>query len=341
MGALVEGKNDLYTFCINNDDLGKAIMQEWTGECITDNKIYSIQEVHRASRKKFNWVCIYGHKWASMVVSRTSEHTQCPYCSGKLVIKGENDLKTWCLANGDYGEQVAKEWTGHCINDNLQYKLDEVTALSAKKFEWKCDKGHTWEAKVQTRTFQKSCCTECYKKTVKGRKIKLRVGENDLKTWCLNNGDYGKQVASEWTGQCVTDNLHYNLDEVTKASNRRFKWICSKGHEWDANVFTRTSSPKGCPYCSGRAVLKGENDLETWCKNVGDYGKLLMSQWTGYCFTDDHYYNPDEVVKGSSKVFRWKCSYGHEWKAQLYSRTREKTGCPVCFRQQRKSKKVS
>lgn len=251
MGALVEGKNDLYTFCINNDDLGKVIMQEWTGECITDNKIYSIQKVHRASRKKFNWVCNYGHKWASMVLSRTNEHTQCPYCSGKLVIKGENDLKTWCLANGDYGEQVAKEWTGHCINDNLQYKLDEVT----------------------------------------------------------------------------------------KASNRRFKWICSKWHEWDANVFTRTSSPKGCPYCSGRAVLKGENDLKTWCKKAGDYGKLLMSQWTGYCFTDDHYYNLDEVVKGSSKAFRWKCSYGHEWKAQLYSRTREKTGCPVCFRQQRKSKR--
>ena len=29
---------------------------------------------------------------------------------------------------------------------------------------------------------------------------KLIQGENDFKTWCLNNGDYGKKLLSEFVG---------------------------------------------------------------------------------------------------------------------------------------------
>ena len=35
-----------------------------------------------------------------------------------------------------------------------------------------------------------------------------------------------------------------------------------KRHEWQAPI-DRRSQGKGCPYCSGRNVIKGENDLQT------------------------------------------------------------------------------
>ncbi len=43
---------------------------------------------------------------------------------------------------------------------------------------------------------------------------KLQKGINDLKTWCLNNGDFGKQLMQEWTGECE-DGKHYEIDEVS------------------------------------------------------------------------------------------------------------------------------
>lgn len=39
----------------------------------------------------------------------------------------------------------------------------------------------------------------------------------------------------EWTGDC-DDGKHYEIDEVTKSSGRKFKWRCSEGHEWFAFV---------------------------------------------------------------------------------------------------------
>ncbi len=29
-----------------------------------------------------------------------------------MVIQGENDLYTWCLFNGEYGQQLIREWVG-------------------------------------------------------------------------------------------------------------------------------------------------------------------------------------------------------------------------------------
>ena len=39
-------------------------------------------------------------------------------------------------------------------------------------------------------------------------------------------------------------------------------WICEKGHEWQAMVKSRVSGC-GCPFCTNRALMPGENDLAT------------------------------------------------------------------------------
>lgn len=72
---------------------------------------------------------------------------------------------------------------------------------------------------------------------------------NSLKSWCLSNDSWGQQLMSEWTGEC-TDGKHYKIDEVARASGKRFKWICSKGHEWYSTAANRTSHKTGCPYCN-------------------------------------------------------------------------------------------
>ena len=58
---------------------------------------------------------------------------------------------------------------------------------------------------------------------------RLQKGINDLESWCLNNGSFGKQLMNEWTGEC-DDGTHYRIDEVARGSQKKFKWVCSKGH---------------------------------------------------------------------------------------------------------------
>lgn len=244
--------------------------------------------------------------------------------------KGVNDLESWCLNNGEFGKQLMTEWTGEC-EDGSHYELSEVAKASNKKFKWKCSKGHEWSTTVASRTSYKTDCPHCLR-------ARLQKGVNDLESWCLTNGSFGKQLKSEWTGECEDGKL-YEMDEVAKASSKKFKWVCSNGHEWLTTVKGRTIQRHCCPCCSkgklgekvSKSKLSEENNLQTWCSSHSLFGKQLMFEWTGEC-EDGKHYGLNEVARGSKKKFKWICSKGHEWFANVVNRTKHKQGCPHCFK---------
>ena len=52
----------------------------------------------------------------------------------------------------------------------------------------------------------------------------------------------------------------YNM----KSIGRPVIWKCLKfGEEYAAKISDRIKSDEGCPYCAGRKVLPGSNDLMT------------------------------------------------------------------------------
>jgi len=76
--------------------------------------------------------------------------------------------------------------------------------------------------------------------------------------------------------------------------------------------------------CTGKPLIE-------WCAENGERGDKLLEE---YCDPDE---GAAEVAKGSNYRALWKCSSegcGHEWRAQVGSRTRgERTiGCPKCTR---------
>ena len=334
MGGLQKGVNDLKTWCLSNGSFGKQLISEWTGEC-DDGSHYRIDEVARASNKKFKWVCSNDHEWFTIVNSRTGQKRGCPYCSG-IYVSNENSLKSWCLSNGLWGQQLMSEWTGIC-EDGKHYTINEVAKGSRrKKFKWRCSNGHEWYADASHRTLCKSGCPYCYNADRSEIAAKAMISEeNSLKSWCLSNDSWGQQLMSEWTGECE-DNQHYNIDQVSFGSNKKFRWKCFEGHEWHADVLHRTIG-RSCPYCANtnrskmvsKARLSEENNLKTWCLSNGSFGQRLISEWTGLC-EDDKHYKIDEVARGSHKKFKWQCSKGHEWLAKINDRTKDKTGCPYC-----------
>jgi hypothetical protein len=63
-------------------------------------------------------------------------------------------------------------------------------------------------------------------------------------------------------------------------------------------------------------LVVGINDLQTTHPD-------LSSQAVGW--------DPKTTSAGSKKKQKWACSLSHEWHAEIKSRTRQKSGCPVCF----------
>ncbi len=105
---------------------------------------------------------------------------------------------------------------------------------------------------------------------------------------------------------------------VTVFANRKVWWRCSKGHEWNTLISTR-SGGSGCPYCSGQLLLKGFNDFATTHPQ-------LAQEWSDRNLP----LTPDMINEKSRRNVWWKCrECGYEWQSVVYARVKG-TVCPVC-----------
>lgn len=146
---------------------------------------------------------------------------------------------------------------------------------------------------------------------------KLIVGENDLLTWCKNNGEWGQKLIDEWFGQ-YEDGTPVAMDEISYGSKKKVKWKCIDGHIWDATCKDRTLQKYGCLICSGHKIIKGVNDLETT-------HPILVKDWD-----INNTLKSCQVTCGSHYKANWVCAEcGHKWNAVVKNRV-SGNGCPEC-----------
>ena len=100
-------------------------------------------------------------------------------------------------------------------------------------------------------------------------------------------------------------------EHVTANSGKSVWWKCKNGHEWQANV-SRRNNGANCPYCSGRLVTSGVNDLCT-------INPELANEWD---YEKNTKLRPDQIKSNSRKKVWWKCPSGHEWLARIDHRNR-------------------
>jgi len=276
---LVKGKNDLAS-------QRPYLLDEWDYDT---NYPLMPSEVAVGSAKKVGWICRLGHKWNAVVSSRALDGRGCPYCSGRKVLVGFNDL-------GSQNPELAAEWD---ISKNGLLIPEQIYMTSHRKVWWKCSKGHSYKASVANRSMGTGCPYCAGKATLKGF--------NDFATQC-------PELIEEWD---FSKNGH-SPDEVNRWSKQKFWWVCKNGHEWKATVGDRTVG-NGCPYCGNRKVIEGETDFLTMNPD-------LMKEWN---YSKNIGVDPSELTFQTTKKVWWKCKKGHEWRTSIYDR-RKGTGCPVC-----------
>jgi len=160
--------------------------------------------------------------------------------------------------------------------------------------EWKCKKGHTFQAKIFnfTRPKEEVLCHIC-----SGRKV--LAGYNDLKT-------LHPHIASEADG--------WDTSQFTAGSNLRKPWKCKFGHKWEVKISSRVIFKTGCPQCAHQKVISGVTDLATKYP-------LIAKQAYGW--------DPTQVMPGSHAKMDWICERNHVWPSPINIRVKG-SGCPYC-----------
>ena len=276
---VLNGYNDLQT---TNPILAK----EWNYE---RNGNLKPEDISANSKQKVWWKCSKGHEWQAVISSRNIG-SGCPYCAGKDVIEGYNDLQT-------VNPQLANEWN---YEKNGKLKPEAFTANSGHKVWWKCQNGHEWQATIDNRNNGRGCPYCASKRVLKGY--------NDLHTM-------NPALSKEWNNE---KNAGLTSADVTPNSHEKVWWKCSKGHEWQAAISSRNNGC-GCPYCSGKRTLTGYNDLQT-------ANPTLAKEWN---YDKNNGLTPTDVTPNSHKKVWWKCQNGHEWQATIKNRNNGR-GCRLC-----------
>lgn len=309
------------------------------------------------SAKKVLWVCPLGHEWSARILN-IKHGSRCPYCSGRKVLPGFNNLQT---TDPDVAKLFDKERNA--------VDLMFVSIGSNKKYWFKCENApHSYEAEPY-RIKDGRRCSYCAGK-------KILTGFNDLLTTAPN-------LETWWDFEKNT----INIQEVSKGSHKVVWWVCQEGHSFqkDVNEMNRNTV---CGYCAGKVILSGYNDLATLRPDFLEFidhkknshvdftvispwtdvvlvGKCALGhEWTTspdrlssgyrcpYCsgrkllqgyndlaarhpelvpyWSDKNDVLPHEISYMNGRKVWWKCDLGHEWQAVVNDIAGKKSWCSIC-----------
>ncbi len=195
--------------------------------------------------------------------------------------------------------ELAKEWA---YDLNAPLTPEHFGPSANKSAWWRCKQGHTWKSVIQQRTFHRSGCRRCT--------LQAATSENNL---AVIRPDLVKEWHPEKNG-CIRP------EKIFPKSNLKIWWVCNEGHEWQAVIGSR-SSGTDCPFCYGRYASK--------TNNLAILYPTLLVEWNAEL---NKGINPSDLTPHTGKKVWWRCNKRHSWQATIYNRTKNKSGCPICAR---------
>tara|TARA_B110000211_G_C14031701_1_gene532433 strand:+ start:33 stop:1538 length:1506 start_codon:yes stop_codon:yes gene_type:complete len=232
-------------------------------------------------------------------------------------------------------QKVARERGGRCLSKEYFRAKDNLL--------WECDKGHQWYANADNTINKGKWCRACkglMPDTIEnmqdiaekrgGQCLSTAYVNNNTKlTWKCSEGHEWEARPSSikrgtWCARCSFD--YVTLDDLDahaaslggKCITRRFKtktskmeWECKEGHRWEAKPQAVVGVRK--TWCS---VCRGSHPLSL------EIIKDIAISRGGECLSAS-YINIDSHLK-------WRCGFGHEWKATSNKVKNGYQWCPTC-----------
>ena len=77
------------------------------------------------------------------------------------------NLKEFCIKEGKL--YLLDEWD---CEKNLPHTPETISQSSYNRVWWKCDKGHSWQTQLKSRSASRTRCPVCYEEELKERRKK-------------------------------------------------------------------------------------------------------------------------------------------------------------------------
>ena len=349
---VLEGYNDLYTFCIANHR--NDLIAEFDNE---KNK-FTMREITAGSAKLVWWKCPKGHSYQAAAHRRIRTGSGCGVCSHNILMKNENDLLTT-------HPEIAKEWD----YEKNEKKPEEVMAGSnIAKYWFVCPKGHSYEATPLDRKRGNNCpicaiekhtsfpekaiffyikkyideAEENYRRTFLGRMEidiylpKQALGiEYDGVAWhkdykrdqkkdniCTSHGITIIRIRETGCDDYVSDSIKkyiqpYDMQELSNAIRFIFQFL-NQRFQMDIDADINVDRDR-ISILEQINISEKTNSIASYCPEIKQY-------W-------DHEKNgkitPEQISHASSKKIYLRCELGHTWEVTA-SNFPSHPWCPYC-----------
>ena len=243
------------------------------------------------------WVCPRpdcGREYQATIPNRIHRRSGCPYCARKRATPDT------CLTTA--APHIAAQWDKE---KNGDLTPEDVLPGSDRKVWWRCDQGHSWQARICERTgSHKTGCPVCSGRTI--------IPERSLAARL-------PALAVFWHPKNSVP-----MDQVAPNSTLPFWWQCPEGHQWQMspnNIRIDRDKPF-CPFCGKRRVWEKHCLLEQ--------NPALAALW----HPEKNPSSPAETAPFSNRPCWWQCPKGHQWQASpSYMQTFPPDKlCPYCAR---------
>jgi hypothetical protein len=134
-----------------------TVAKEWHPNL---NEPHTPETVTAKNSKKVWWKCLEcSHEWEASISNRTDRNSRCPKCSKR------QRSETVPLAKVAKSGNSISATLGHLVDEwdyekNSPITPETISARSSTKVWWKCDRGHSWQARPGDR-FMGTGCPEC------------------------------------------------------------------------------------------------------------------------------------------------------------------------------------
>lgn len=204
------------------------------------------------SNKKVWWVCEHGHEWSTSPAHRVAGQG-CPICYNANRSEKARPIASPIFNLTTENPSVCKQWDYQKNDKPPQFYLPN----SGAKVWWICEQGsdHSWKAAIHSRTsendgFLNSCPFCAGRKPSKAHNLAKSHPELMLEWHPSKN----KKLPTEYTPK----------------SNSKVWWICSRGHEWEAQINNRANG-RGCPKCSNQS---SKNEIRIYTEMLSLFDRV-------------------------------------------------------------------
>lgn len=282
-------ENNAYIWCLNNGEWGQKLIEEFDA----DENEFKLEELTYGSNRKIHWKCERGHKWTTMMGTRTINGSGCPFCRTNRVSYPESYIYyalTSIIPNVERNFKLPKELGG--------YELDICVPDSKLVIEYDGAKWHTVPVNGEF---------------PEGSKERLK---SDI---CK---DYGLRLIHIYDGaKCEEPEIHndlivYHYTTTYSQLDKVVQILLNELHV-DKEIDFKTIKRKAL------AEKKTVREEKTLAYKFPE----IAAEWD---YENNDGYTPETISAGSSYKAHWIDEYGHRWIAEVKQRTINGTGCPVC-----------